>query len=67
MSSKTVSFQYELLVDARGSFCTDLCSLESVQALSQPCPLLQLPNFGHIIEVVTSSPLHQDKRNIQEF
>lgn len=44
MSSKTVSFQYELLVGARGSFCTDLCSLESVQALSQPCPLSSCHN-----------------------
>lgn len=73
MSSKTVSFQYELLVSSRGSLCMDLCSLGSVQALSQPCHLSshnQVCFFQILITLLRLSHenlLHQAKRNIQFF
>lgn len=58
----------------RGSFCMDLCSLESVQALSQPCHLSschsQVCFFQSSITALRLSHqtlLHQAKRNIQFF
>lgn len=73
MSSKTFSFLYELLVSSRGSFCMDLCSLGSVEALSQPCHLYS-HNQVCFFQILTTllklsheNLLHQAKRNIQFF